>query len=270
MADDKRRHAARPSHAASHARDGRHAPAPASGGEKISTIRSGQGARVTTRENAAEAAGRARKNAERRYYERHPEARSTGAGPARSGRNVVLLVIVAILVLAIVFVLGSCVTGMLSAPDDQGQGGTAQTLRLTEQEQQALDEQQARDAGQEQVDVGGTLSYGGESFALSQQDDGSWALVRTSASGASSTLFLLEGTPVTLARAGDTILIPENREGSWDVVCYVINGQGSASYVVDGEGSVAGGEGEAVSAELGDTSISVTDSSGATHEISLV
>lgn len=269
MADDKRRHAARPSHAAPPAHGGRHASAPA-GGERISTLRSGQGARVTTRKNAAEAAGRARKNAERRYFERHPEARAAAAGPARSGRNVVLLVIMAILALAIVFVVGSCVTGMLSGSDDQGQDRPTQTLKLTEQEQQALDQRQAHDAGQEQVDVGGTLSYGGETFALAQQDDGSWALVRTDSSGASQVLFLLEGTPVALARTSDTILIPENRGEGWDVVCYVVHGQGSASYLVDEGGSVAGGEGEAASAELEGTSILVTDSSGETHEISLV
>ena len=53
-------------------------------------------------------------------------------------------------------------------------------------------------------------------------------------------------------------------------MCYVINGQGSATYVVDESGSVAGGEGEAASAELQGTSIVVTDAAGAAHEVSLV
>lgn len=269
MTDDKNRRAARPAHSARHAAGRR--PSPAVGTEEgISTIRSGQGARVTTRKNAAEAAGRARQNAERRYYERHPEARSTGSGPARSGRNVVLLVIVAILVLAIVFVLGSCVTGALGGRQAEGSDAPSQTLKLTEQEQQAQDQQQQHDAGTEQAEPGGSVSFGGETFTLAQQQDGTWALVLSSSSGASSTLFLLEGQPVALLRSYDTIVIPENRDGSWDVVCYVIDGQGSASYVTTSDGQVAGGEGQATSAELGDEVVIVTDSTGATHEVSLV
>ena len=122
----------------------------------------------------------------------------------------------------------------------------------------------------EQVAVGESVHYAGDAYALVQGDDGTWELVCTSASGASSTLFLIEGEPIALARMADTILIPENRGGGWDVVCYVINGQGSATYVVDESGSVAGGEGEAASAELQGTSIVVTDAAGAAHEVSLV
>ena len=128
----------------------------------------------------------------------------------------------------------------------------------------------ANDAGKEQVEVGWSLSFGGDSFALTQQEDGAWALVRTSSTGTSTTLFLLEGTPVALARISDTILIPENRNGGWDVVCYVIDGHSSASYVSSPDGTVVGGEGDAASAELGDNAIVVTDSSGAAHEVSLV
>lgn len=272
MTDDKNHRAARPAHSARHARSARRpSPSPTVGAEKgISTIRSGQGARVTTRENAAEAAGRARKNAEKRYYERHPEAKSSGAGPARSGRNVVLLVIMAILVLAIVFVLGSCVTAALSGRPSGGEDRPTQTLKLTEQEQQIQDQQQQHDAGTEQVEPGGSVSFSGETFTLSQQDDGTWALVASSSSGASSTLFLLEGQPVALMRSYDTILIPENRDGGWDVVCYVVGGHSAASYVTTEDGGIAGGEGEATAASFGDGTIVVTDATGATHDVSFI
>ena len=270
MTDNHGKHAARSSHAAPRARDRRRERVAAGTDEGISTILSGQGARVTTRKNAAEAAGRARKNAEKRYFERHPEAKAPAGGPARNGRNVVLLVVAAILALAIIFVVGSCVTGLLNPPAGQGEDHPTQTLKLTEQEQQLQDQQQASDAGQEQVEVGGSVTYGGDSYALSQQEDGTWALVHTSASGASETLFLLEGEPVALARSAETLLVPENRDGGWDIVCYVIGGHSSATYVVDGEGAVAGGEGEAESVALEGTSVVVTDSSGAAHEVSLV
>ena len=269
MADEKRRHAARPSHAAPTKRGRSRAQASVDGGEGISTIRSGQGARVTTRKNAAEVADKARKKAEKRYFERHPEAKASDVGPQRSGKNVVLLVIMAILALAIVFVVGSCVTGLVSGAGEKDERPT-QTLQLTEQEQQLKDQQEANDAGNEQVEVGGTVSYGSDTYALEQQEDGTWAFVDTSASGNRTTLFLIEGEPIALARMADTILIPENRNGRWDVVCYVIKGQGSASYVVDENGEIAGGEGEATSAELRETSIVVTDATGATHEVALV
>ena len=134
-------------------------------------------------------------------------------------------------------------TGLVSGFGREDTERPTQTLQLTEQEQQLQEQQMANDAGKEQVEVGGSLSFGGDSFALTQQEDGAWALVRTSSTGTSTTLFLLEGTPVALARISDTILIPENRNGGWDVVCYVIDGHSSASYVSSPDGTVVGGEG---------------------------
>lgn len=273
MAQDSGRQTPRPrraEHRAGRASRASRRSAEVSPDEGISTIRSGQGARVTTRKNAAEAAGRARKNAEKRYFERHPEARAPQGGPERNGKNVVLLVIASVLVLATVFVIGSCVSGMLSPSPGQGSDQPDQTLKLTEQEQQIRDQQQAHDAGREQVEVGGSVTFNGDSYALAQQDDGTWSLVRTSSSGTETTLFLIEGEPVALARMSSTLLVPENRNGRWDVVCYVIDGHSDAGYVTTPDGALAGGEGDATSVELRETSIVVTDSSGASHEVSLV
>ena len=81
MASEKNRRAA---HAAGHMgaspRRRRPAAPEVSQEDRITTIRSGQGATATTRKNAAQAARRARRNAEQRYYERHPEARSAAGG----------------------------------------------------------------------------------------------------------------------------------------------------------------------------------------------
>lgn len=268
MANEKGRHAAHAAGTSPKAKVSRRAAA--GEGEGISTIRSGQGARVTTRKNAAEAADRARRNAEKRYFKRHPEAKASDVGPERSGKNVVLLVIASILVLAIVFVIGSCVTGLVFSSNGGSSDQPEQTLKLTEQEQQLVDQQLSHDVGQERADVGGSVSFGGDSYALSQQDDGTWALACTSSSGSSSTLFLIEGTPVALLRSSDTLLIPENRGEAWDVVCYVIDGHSGAGYVTTADGSLAGGAGEAVGAELDGTTLRVTDADGATHDVSLV
>ena len=190
--DEKNAHAPRHgSHAASHARPATrrarpHAPALASESDRISTIRAGQGARVS---------------AERRYAERHPDARAPKAGPRRSALNVVLLVVAAFLALAVVFVLGTLVTSLVFPPAEE-QATQEQTLRLTESELEMQRQQEEHDAGDEQVGVDGTVSYGDLSFALSQGEGGAWSLVYASGDA----VFELPGTPVALIRTGDTLL----------------------------------------------------------------
>ena len=242
----------------------------ASDSDQISTIRAGQGARVTTRSNAAEAAGRARHNAEERYYERHPEARSAHGGPERSRKNVVLLVLAAVAALVLVFFLGRCVATVLSPAPEEGapQQGHGQAA-LTDAEREYQEQQTQHDAGSEQVGVDGTVSYAGVTYALRQLDDGRVGLVRVGADGSDEVLTELEGTPVALVRRAETLLVPENRDGGWDVVCYVIGGHGSATYVAGPDGSMVQGSGEATSVELSGATLRVTDASGSVTEVAL-
>lgn len=261
----------RPAHRASHAapsarRARRRVPTLASDSDEISTIGAGQGAHVTTRKNAAEAAVRARKSAERRYAERHPEARSPQAGPRRSAFNIVLLVVAAVLALTVVFVLGTLVTSLVFPPAEE-QTTHDQTLRPTESELQVQEEQREHDAGSEQVGTDGdTVSYAGETYALRQGDDGTWGVVNA----VGDVIISLEGTPYGLLRTADTLLIPENRDGGWDVVSYVIGGHLSGvTYVVGPDGNPVGGSGDVTSAELDGTTLRVTDSTGATTDVAL-
>lgn len=258
-------------HAAHGARRGRSARL-ASESSSISTIHAGQGARVTTRHNAAEAADRARHSAEQRYLSRHPEARPSKDGPRRSGRNTVILVVAAIAVLVVVFfAFRFAMLALFSTPSDDPAGTQAgQTTGLTDAEYQAQEDQRAHDDGSEQAGVGGTVTYAGSTFSLQEQGDGLWGVVRTTSSGDTSTLFMVEGTPVAIARRGNTILVPENRDGGWDVVCYVVDGNSAAGYLVGSDGSMLRGEGDVASVELADTVLHVTDSSGATTDVSLV
>lgn len=275
MADGQRR---RPAHGAPQA-SARGARGPraagarqrlASDSDRISTIRAGQGARVTTRSNAAEAAGRARHNAEERYYERHPEARSAHGGPRRSRKNVVLLVLAALAAMILVFFLGRCAAAVLSpsseeAAPQQGHGQTA----LTDAEREYQEQQTEHDAGSEQTGVDGTVSYEGVTYALRQLDDGGMGLVRVGSDGADEVLAELEGTPIALVRRAETLLVPENRDGAWDVVCYVIGGHGSATYVAGQDGSMVQGAGEATSVELSGATLRMTDASGSVTEVAL-
>lgn len=248
------------------ARARRDAPGLASDSSEISTIGAGQGARVTTRKNAAEAAGRARRNAEKRYAARHPEARVPQAGPERSVRNIVLLVIAGILVVAVVFTVGSLVNGLLFPPETGEEARQEQTLRPSEDELAAQQEQAERDAGSEQAGVDGTVSYAGETYALSQGDDGAWSLVNS----AGEALVTLEGTPVALARMADTLLMPESRDGGWDVPCYVVGGHTQGvTYVVGTDGNPVQGSGGIASVELDGTTLRVTDDAGTVTDVAL-
>lgn len=238
----------------------------ASDSSEISTIGAGQGARVTTRENAAEAASRARRNAEKRYAKRHPEARVPQAGPERSVRNIVLLVIAGILVVAVVFTVGTLINGALFPAEPEEDARQEQTLRPTEEELALQQEQAEHDAGNEQAGVDGTVSYQGETYALAQGEDGAWDLVNS----AGGTLFDLEGTPAALVRMGNTVLVPENRDDGWDVVSYVVGGHMSGiTYVVGSDGEPVRGSGSVASVELDGTTLRVTNDAGETTDVAL-
>lgn len=249
----------RPAHGARHERS-------SADSERLSTIHEGQGARVTTRENASEAAGRARHSAEKRYRARHPEAHRAQRGPERSHKNVALLVGAAILGLVLLFFVVRCVTATLTpGPAEQA----AQSTDQTQQDATDQTQQDAQDSTNEQAETNASVSYRGSSYALQTQEDGLWGLVRISSDGTSAALFKVEGEPIALMRHDDTILIPENRDGSWDVVCYVIDAHADASYVVGSDGAMVQGSSEATSAQLDDATIHVTDAMGASTDVAL-
>ena len=236
----------------------------ASDATSIETIHTGQGAHVTTRKNASEAASRARKSAEQRYFKRHPEARAAQGGPERSVGRIVLLVVAGILALALIFAVGTCVVGLVFPPQASEPTG-GQTLHLTESELAMREEEQAHDAGQEVAAADGSVSRGGVTYSLQQGEAGSWTVI-ASEGNSSETLFAIEGTPVALARSADLLLVVENRDGGWDVVCYMLGGHSDATYLVGSDGQPWGGDGDAASAELDGSSIRVTDATGATVE----
>lgn len=240
------------------AEHGARRPAPS---DEMGTIHAGQGAKVTTRKNAAEAADRARHNAEERYYRRHPEARGSARGPERSGRNVLALVAAAILGLAVLFFVVRCATAILTP----GPAEIAEQMSG----QQGEEAQTPSDPETAQAAVGESLSYQGLDYSLAMQESGRYGVVRTSSDGTAATLFELEGTPVALLRYGSTLLVPENRDGGWDVACYVIAGHSSATYVVGTDGSMVTGTGEAASVELDGPVLRVTDSAGETTELAV-
>ena len=179
---------------------------------------------------------------------------------------IVLLVIAGILVVAVVFTVGSLVNGLLFPPETGEEARQEQTLRPSEDELAAQQEQAERDAGSEQAGVDDTVSYAGETYALSQGDDGAWSLVNS----AGEALVTLEGTPVALARMADTLLMPESRDGGWDVPCYVVGGHTQGvTYVVGTDGNPVQGSGGIASVELDGTTLRVTDDAGTVTDVAL-
>lgn len=232
-----------------------------SGDETIHTIHAGQGAKVTTRHNAAQAADRARHKAEERYFERHPEARGPVDGPERSRKNIVLLVLAGVLALVAVFFVGRCVGSVLAGDSEQAdqqvtQGQNGQASR-------------PEDAALEQADPTGAVSYQGVTYALATQESGREGVVATFESGEQEVLFEVEGTPAALMRHGGTLLVPENRNGGWDVVCYVIGGHSEVSYITTMDGAMVSGSGDITSAQLDGDTIHVTDSTGVSTDVAL-
>lgn len=247
--------------------------------QRLGTIGAGQGARITTRENAAEAADAARVNAEKRFRRRHSSAQLKAAaagarrdgghaashashampdGPERTNKNILKVVLLAILALVIVFALGRCVAGLVtSKSDDAPQQQTQQAEEPTQAEQIATEQQQV------EVSVGESVTFQGQSFSVTQDGD-AYVVTRDGA-----TVFALEGTPTGLVLYNGTLVIPENRDGSWDVVCYMIADGSVPAYVVGSDGNAVGGSGTIQSSTLDGGSLVVTDSTGATTSVAL-
>ena len=150
-----------PSHAA-HSAAGRpsasHAPS-AADGQRLTTIHAGQGARITTRENASEAADAARANAQRRFAKRHSSPQLTAVangarrdggshashaaeGPERTGKNILKVVLLAIGVLLVVALLVRLITGLLIGDRESDRQQVARSDAEPTQAEQIASEQQ--------------------------------------------------------------------------------------------------------------------------------
>ena len=275
------RHGA-PSHAA-HSATGRpsagHAPS-AADGQRLTTIHAGQGARITTRENASEAADAARANAQRRFAKRHSSPQLTAVangarrdggshashaaeGPERTGKNILKVVLLAIgvllvVALLVVALLVRLITGLLVGGRESDRQQVARPDAEPTQAEQIASEQQ-----QVEVSVGESVTFQGQSFSISQ-DGGTYSVTRDGA-----VVFNLEGTPTGLVLYNGSLVVPENRDGGWDVVSYMIADGSVPAYVMGADGNAAGGSGDIQSATLDGSALKVTDSTGATTSVAL-
>ncbi len=251
------------------------APAP---GQNITTLHAGQGARVTTRKNAAQAAEQARVNAEKRFAKRHSSDQLTASankargrkrpatamaqtaqGPERTRKNIFILVGGAFLVLVLLVLVVGCVAGLFGPSQDQAEQGD-QPQSAWQQEQQQVT-----------TTADDSVVYQGMTYTIEKQASGNYGVVRQDAngSGAATTVFEIEGEPRALILYNSVLVIPENRNGNWDVVSYVIADGSLPAYVMTMDGNEAGGSGSIESATLDGSNVIVKDSNGNTTSVAL-
>jgi hypothetical protein len=230
--------------------------------DSLGTLSSGQGARVTTRENAAEAADIARDRAAKRAHDRRLRGdnrpRYSRQHQQRISNRTVAIVIGAIAVLALVLLIVSCVSS--SAADQAAQ------QQAEEQQAQQTEQQQSQSTSSTDTSV----SYQDVSFSIQQQEDGTYGVVANDGTSSDTLVFTVSGTPVTLIMYNSVIIVPENlSDGTWDVIAYTLGGDSDATRVVDSSGNAVTGTGTLTEATLDGSVVHVTDSDGNTTDVSL-
>jgi len=120
-------------------------------------------------------------------------------------------------------------------------------------------------AGAEQsvVDPSASVSFGGYAYSVSQDQNGTWSVVRKLEDGTGATaLFTLSGTPFKLVLWEDTILVPENLADGWDVMAYTIADGSEAVRYATSDGTPVGGQGTLADVRLEGNNLLLTDADG--------
>ncbi len=225
----------------------------------LKTLSAGQGARVTTRDNAAEAADIARDRAAERSRSRRLRGRNRpryGKEPERKPVNpkFVLLVIAGVVGLFVILAIVAVVTFLAAQDNPQPQEPAA-----------GVEEPQ-----QVQTTADGSVTYQGVSYSLKATGDGTYAVIASDSKGNKTQEFTVRGTPVSLILYNSVIVVPENKsDGTWDVVAYTIGGDSAPMAVADSSGNAITGTGTISTATLDGSVVHVTDSTGATTDIAL-
>ena len=227
--------------------------------DSLQTLSAGQGARVTTRDNAAEAADIARDRAERRSRSRRLSGLNRpeyGTKPQSKPANLksVLLVIAGVAGLFVILAIVAFVT-FLGAQDNPQPQEPAASVEEPQQVQTTAD---------------GSVTYQGISYSLEATGDGTYAVIASDSKGNKTQEFTVSGTPVSLILYNSVIVVPENKpNGTWDVVAYTIGGDSAPMAVADSSGNAITGTGTISTATLDGSVVHVTDSTGATTDVAL-
>lgn len=212
----------------------------------------GQGAILTTRDNADDAVDAARTRLSgttgmmRLDASDLPPVEEHQPKTHASKRIVALLVVLTLaVILGAVYVFSRLTAG----PSRQGEEEQAEQL---------------------QVETTDSIDYRGTTYSLQQGDGGTWHLVRQSQDEGAKAQDLgdLPGTPVTMVLYNGAIVIPENKsDGTWDVMAYMLGS--SWSQVVNGDGDAYTGQGSVSEASLDGSTLTITADDGTTTAIPL-
>lgn len=249
-----RSYSASPARGARFADDDRPASVPTAAAGSFGTIRAGQGAVVTTRDTASEAANSARATFEaqgtgsfRLTGANRPQVKAQDRTAKGGGiRFVIGVIIAAVALLGGGFFLVHHFFGQTEEPEE--------TSTLVEQTQVSTTE---------------GIDYGGYVYSIAEQD-GHYVLARTAAGSTEPlTLVELDGEPLTLVLFNGVFYMPENLNPGWDVYCYTM-GDGSVPFkLADMDGNEVGGSGTLESAALEDNRLVLTETGGASQTIEL-
>lgn len=215
----------------------------------FSHIRAADGAVLTTRHNASEAASAAT----RRLKGDAGVARVAAKREQASKRRLPKAVAAAVGIIALVVIVGAfmLVRGLISGAPDQDEAVSGEQAQVSA----SVDEQ---------------VTYNGREFSVVEGEDG-WQLVSSLEGGAQSSIEAqFEGEPVALIRYNEAFLIPENLpDGTWDVYAYTSADGSVAIRLTDGDGNPYVGEGQLASASLDGDSLVLVGSDDSTTTIPL-
>ena len=212
----------------------------------LMTLASGQGARVTTRENASDAAERAREAGELRHaarltgenrptYARHEQKKTKMSLPLLIGLIVGGVAVVA----ALMFVVSRCASSVAENPSALDLITSSSTLEAT---------------------PGLSINYDGATYEFSDEG-GTWQLIQTATD--KDVLIEFDGTPVYLVICNETVYAPENlADGTWDIMACLL-ADGAVAVHVPG----ASGEGVVSSAKLDGDALALTMETGETVSV---
>lgn len=237
---------------------GQGAPRPvkvgAAASEPLETLTTGEGAVIHDRAHASQTAQVARKQLHghsktpRMKVARRPRVKKHMAPRKKMARPVFIGICIGAAV--VVTLLGGIVLAALDAPSTS----LGPSTRV----------EQAQTSGAEGIE------YDGYTYNVVQQEDGTWAFVRSSNADASSlTIFTLEGTPVTVVLYNGAFVIPENLDNTWKVMVWVNADASIPDVLTRGNEEPVQGDGSIASASLNGSNLVLNFDNNATDTIPL-
>ena len=203
-----------------------------------------QQVRASRSTNASSLAGERRlSGANRPSYGRRTRETKTSRGP---------LVIIGVAALAVVLILFFLVRGCISSAANQ------------------IEPNEEVEPQEVQTTTDDVVTFQGVTFSIDTSTTPAQVVFQEADGGTSGTLFELEGTPVALMLYNGIIVVPEDLGDSWDIMAYTLGNDSLPTKVVGPDGNPITGTGDIVEATLDGAVVHVTDSTGATVDVSLV